>query len=151
MLGFSDGPEVAQTSSLQHAVMVARGEPWVPRGVFGMGWDGGPVHTFPWDGMGAHHTLSPGMGWDGMGGPRAHFPSGMGWGAQGTPSPWDELGVPRAHLPLGCGGEPQGTLPPGLPLLPCPQPLSSCLPGTWTPFHSFGDHIQWLIPSFSAS
>ena len=51
----------------------------------GMGW--GPSAHFPWDGMGAHHTLSPGMGWDG--------------GPQGTLSLWDGMGGPGHTFSLG--------------------------------------------------
>lgn len=54
----------------------------------------------------------------------------MGWG-------------PQCTLPPGMGwdGGPIHTSP-GLPLLPYPQPLSSCSPGSWTPSHSFGEHIR---------
>ena len=103
VLGFSDGPDLAQTPSLQHAGGVARGAPCAPHRGLRDG-IGGPVHTSPWDGM----------GWDG--GPMHS-------------SPWDGMGGP-VHTS------------PGQPLLPYPQPLSSCSPSNRTPSHSFRDHVH---------
>ena len=114
--------------------------------------------------MGAQCTLPPGMGWDGMGwGARAPFPlgwdgmrapcalpPGMGWdGGPVHPSPWDGMGWDGmggpCTLPPGMGWDGMGGpvyTSPGPPLLPYPQPLSSCSPGNRTPSHSFRDHVH---------
>ena len=94
VLGFSDGPDLAQTPSLQHAGGVARGAPCAPRRGL-RGGIGGPVHTSPWDGMGWGARAPFPLGWD-----------GMGWGAQCT-LPLDRLFFrihslsPAAHLATG--------------------------------------------------
>lgn len=87
--GFSDGPDLAQTPSFQHAVGVTEEGPALHAGALGM--DKGLGAHF-WDGMGWGPQYTS---WDGMESPSAHFPKmdemggsvhtvtlGWGWGAQ---------------------------------------------------------------------
>ena len=146
VLGFSDGPDLAQTPSLQHAGGVARGAPCAARRGLRAG-IGGPVHTSPWDGMGwGLHAHFP-LGWDGMGcdgGPvHTSLWDGMGWGAPCTLPPgmgWDGMGWgAQCTLPLDRlffrirSLSPAAHLATGLPLIAL-EIMST-----------------WLIPSFSAS
>ena len=175
VLGFSDGPDLAQTPSLQHAGGVARGAPCAARRGLRAG-IGGPVHTSPWDGMGWGARAPFPLGWD-----------GMGWGPCVRTSPWDGMGWGlHAHFPLGwdgmgCDGGPVHTslwdgmgwgapctLPPGMGWdgmgwgAQCTLPLDrlffrirSLSPAahlaTGLPLIALEIMSTWLIPSFSAS